>query len=174
MSRPAPRARPIAVWPGVLAALLLVGVGVVGVRDFIVDRGWVGGTPWVTTVVADLDGQRPHVWVVIVAVVAVLLGLLILFAGLKRARRTHVGVQVDADLWLSRGALAELAQSVAHRQEGVVSATAEVRRGRKVGVSVVARDDAPVVLATIESAVEDALGDLTPYSYVISVREVTS
>ena len=53
---------------GVLLALLLLGAGVVGVRDGAVGAGWLHGAYWTRSAAQHIDGLTPQVWMIPVGV----------------------------------------------------------------------------------------------------------
>lgn len=127
---------------GVVAALALVGVAVVAVRDLAVSQGWAGGEPWLADGVRGLDGLEPTPAVLAVATAVGVLGLLLVLAGLLPAKRRHVPAPEAAHLWSSPSALAEVSRSAVDRAEGVVAArVVRASRGRVV-LDVVTRDRA--------------------------------
>ncbi|PKH44250.1 hypothetical protein SAMN05192575_102284 [Nocardioides alpinus] len=129
----APLARHRAVAIGIVLALGLVAVGVVAVRDLAVAEGWATGEPWLADGLRSLDGLGPTDGVLAVATLAALLGLLLMYAGLRPAARRHVASGEVEQLWSNPSALAEVARSAADRAPGVVSArTARARKGRVV------------------------------------------
>ncbi len=115
---PGPRARPATAWLGMLAALLLIGVGVVLVQEAL-SRWGVVGASWLGSFLETLDGTRAGTWTVPAGVALVLLGLLVLVVALKPRRRTHVRVAGDADLWMTPAALTALARDAAEGVPGV-------------------------------------------------------
>lgn len=129
----APLARHRAVAIGIVLALVLVAVGVVAVRDLAVAQDWAAGEPWLAEELRSLDGLEATDGVLAVASVAGLLGLLLVYAGIRPAARRHVASPEVPQLWSSPSALAEVARSAADRAPGVVSArTARARTGRVV------------------------------------------
>lgn len=129
----APLARHRAVAIGIIIALGLVAVGVIAVRDLAVTQGWATGEPWLAEGLRSLDGLEATDGILAVATVAALLGLLLMYAGIRPAARRHVASGEVDQLWSSPSALAEVARSAADRAPGVVSArTARARKGRVV------------------------------------------
>jgi hypothetical protein len=147
---PAPRALPAAAWLGPLAALVLVGIGVVLGQEAL-SRWGVVGRSWLGVALEDVDGMRAGTWAVPAGVVLVLLGLLLLVATFKPRRRTHVRVDGEADLWMSPTALAALARDAAEGVPGVarvsVSASTTTVRLRA------AAEDPDRVASAVEEAV---------------------
>ncbi|MCY7402928.1 MAG: DUF6286 domain-containing protein [Nocardioides sp.] len=160
VERVVPRTRPAAAGLAALVDVLWIALAVVAVRELAVTQGWATGEAWLPDVLERLDGRTADVLtavvggVLVVLVVLVVLGQLALYVALKPGRTTHLATTTDADLWLTRGALAALAHAVVDRQPGVVSVHAEPTR-RRVTLHVVAREDR----AGLEQRVRAALGE---------------
>jgi hypothetical protein len=151
---PGPRALPAASWLGPLAALVLIGVGVVLGQEALFRWGVVD-TSWLGSLLTGLDGMRAGSWTVPAGVVLVLLGLVLLFLALKPRRRTHVRVDGDADLWMSPTALAALARDAAEGVPGVARVSVS---GSPSAVRVRAGAEHPDgVAAAVEEAVRSRL-----------------
>ena len=124
-----PRRRPAATLPALLLAVLLVGVAVVGVHDLITAEGWTSGRPWLGSLADELDGRGPTLASTVVGVLVALLGLALLWTALRPARRTHQATPMDdGDVWISKRAVARLAEQAAERTTGIESARVDVRR----------------------------------------------
>lgn len=129
-----PRRRPAATAPALLVALVLVGLGVLGVHDLLAARGGLGGRPWLSSLADDLDGLTPTWWTTALGVVVALIGLALLWIALRPARRTHQATSMDdGDVWISKRAVGRLAEQAAVRTAGIESAAVDVRR-RKIVV----------------------------------------
>lgn len=169
--RDRPRARPAAAGLGVLVALGMVALGVVGVHELAVDRGWSRGSAWLPSLLDSLDGTTAGTATSVVGAVVAVLGLLVVLLALRPGRVTHVPTTGRHEVWLSRGAVAALAAATTDRQEGVVTATAEPAR-RRVRLTVVARSGRDAV----EQRVREALAAASPTGerVDVTVREVAS
>ena len=60
---PAPVAAPVAGYVGTVLALLMLGAGVIALRDGAVSAGWLDGRPFTTTFVGWLDGLSFAPWI---------------------------------------------------------------------------------------------------------------
>ncbi|WP_137292876.1 DUF6286 domain-containing protein [Nocardioides dongxiaopingii] len=170
--RTPPRARPVAALAAPVLALALVAVAVVAVRDLLVDRGRVGGTPWSRDLVDAADGLTASTALTVAGLAAAVVGLLLVVAALLPGRRTHLRGSAAADLWVSPGALAALAQTVADRSPGVVSAATTRVGRRRVTVEVVAREGEPGVRDAVRAALDDGPGALTAATVGVRLQEV--
>lgn len=166
-----PRDRPAAAGLGVVVAIGMVALAVVGIHDLAVDRGWARGSAWIPPVVDGFDAWSAGTAATVLGGVAVVLGLVVVLLSLRRGRVSHVAASGGRDLWLSRGASAALLQATADRQSGVVSARATATR-RRIDVTVVARG--PV--ADVESRVRSALDarTVTDQRVDLTVKEAGS
>jgi len=114
---------------GLILAVLVIAVGVVGVHDAVVGAG-ASGTPWIDAVVKALNGLRPAFWLVPVGVALVLLGLWLLLTALRPRPRTAIALQARTGVFLRPRDVATLARNAAQDVDGVTSAkvTAGPRR----------------------------------------------
>jgi putative Mn2+ efflux pump MntP len=167
-----PRATPATVPAAVVVALLLIGLAVVAVRDLVVAQGWSTGTPWLLSLARSLDGLTASIGVVVAGVVLVLVGLLVLWLGLKPARRTHLEGRTDADLWLTPAALAALARAAADRSAGVISAEAGSVGRRKITIDVLTRGEAATVTREVEAALDDTVRGLAATTIAVRTKEI--
>ena len=103
-----PRARPAAAGLGVLVAVGLVAVAVVGVHELAVDRGWASGSSWVSSLLDGLDGRTADTATAVLGSAVAVIGLLVLLLAIRPGRVTHVPTTGGHDLWLSRGAVGAL------------------------------------------------------------------
>lgn len=147
-----PKARATSTAIGILAALLVLALGVVGLQEWLSGIGWVDEDGWVSRVIATLDEQRPEAWMIVVAVPAALIGVWLVLVALKPRSRTHLPAPGGLDLWATPAALAAIAQNAADRQPGVVSAIARPGR-RRIDVEV-RTDRSP---SEVESQVHEAV-----------------
>lgn len=156
-----PRARPGATPVAVLLALGLVALAVVGIHDLAAARGWSDGAPWVPDLVDRLDGLTASAAVVALSVAAAVVGLLLVLVALAPARRTHLPVDGDHDVWVSPAAVGALARAAADRAPGVISAETTRTTRRRVTVEVVTQRDETEVTAGVRAAVDGSLVGLT-------------
>lgn len=169
--RTPPKASPVAVWVAIIIALLLIALAVVAVRDLATTQGWIRGTAWSTSLVKPLDGLTASTAVVIVAVLIGLVGLWVVWLSLKPARRTHVRANVDEDVWFTRAAVAALAQNVADRTPGVISADA-TRRGRTITIDVATGQNRHDVESRVHDALAQQIDGLTNSRFTLRTKEV--
>jgi Family of unknown function (DUF6286) len=156
-----PRARPAAAIVAALIAVGLIALGAVGIHDLLADQGAIESRSWTRGLLDGLDGLTANPAVVLGAVLAVLVGLWLLWISLRPGRRTHLRAPTtDADLWVSRGALAALARERAERIAAVTSADARARRS---GIQLNARtNQSGELTGTIAEAVNTHLDGLAP------------
>ncbi len=94
--RLAPRSIAASTVTGVLIALALTAVGAVAIRDAV-----TSDTEWIGTALGWLGNAHWQWWLWPAAVVAALVGLVLLVAAVKPRRRTHV--PVGDGVWVPRG-----------------------------------------------------------------------
>lgn len=164
-----PTARPSATRVVALYALLGIALGVVAVRDLAVAQGWAAGKPWYESAIEGLDGLSAGAATTAVGVAIGAIGVVALICALLPARRTHDRTDATPGLWVSRPAIATLAEHAAERTPGVYEASAAVRR-RRVMVRVAGSE--PETARRVEDSVKRALDGLTDRRIVVRRREV--
>lgn len=148
---------PVGVGPatpiGVLLSLVVIGLGVVAIRDTLVAAGALGGTAWTTAALESVDGLEPATWLLPLGVVAALLGLVLLVTALRPRPRTSVALEAQTGVFISPGDVAKLATNAAEGVAGVISASTSATR-RKVRVHVRTTGDSSTAQAVREAVKE--------------------
>jgi len=121
---------------GLMLAVAVVALGVVGVHDALVAAGTVNATPWIDAVVSPFSDLTPGVWLLPAGVALVALGLSLLLTALRPRPRTAIALNARTGVFLRPRDVAKLARSAAQDVDGVTSA--KVTAGRRK-VAVVAR-----------------------------------
>lgn len=179
--RTPPKARPGSASVSVLLALVLIGVAVVAVRDLAVSQGWSAGSPWTLSLVERIDGLGASTALAIGGIAIAVVGLLLVLLAVKPAPVTHLRTETgqaggatdeDADLWLSKAAVAAVARGVADRVSGVISAEASRARGRSITVEVVTSQDAATVSQRVQHAIDARVQGLTRATIRVRTKEV--
>lgn len=130
-----PRGFPGVVVLGVLWALVLIALGVVAGHDALSYAGALAGDPWIERALTGVEGTQAAYWFVVVAVIAIAVGLVLLASAIRP--RAHLGLAVRAEtgvFLLDRG-LQRLAAATAEDVDGVDWAKTSSRR-RKLRVDV--------------------------------------
>lgn len=120
---------------GLLLALLVVGIGVLGVQAALVAAGLLTGKPWLTWALQRPDGVTPAGWLLPAGVVLALIGLWLLLTALRPRPRTAVAVEAVTGVFLRPRDLSRLAVAAADNVDGVQDAHASATR-RKVTVRI--------------------------------------
>ena len=160
---PMPAAKPpVGVGPvpfvGAVLALVLVAVGLAGIRDALVAIGAVEGEPWIDSVVDTVDGWQPQFWLVPAGIALVLLGVWLILVALRPRSRTGVAVRAATGVFLRTGDVERLAARAASDVDGVLSARSSASH-RKVEVRVAVTGGANTA-DRVRTAVQDALQPL--------------
>lgn len=113
---------------GLVLALLLVALGVVGVHDALLAAGALSGTPWIHAVARPLNELTPAVWLVPIGIALVLLGLWLLLTALRPRPRTAIALDATTGVFLRPRDVARLARNAAQGVAGVTSVKASARR----------------------------------------------
>lgn len=175
-SKNPPRSSPIAAITAVVIAVLFITLAVVGIHDLAVTQKWATGQSWSRAAIDGINGVTRADWVVPLAVVALLLGLVMLLMSLAPRRTTHRHVpssEGSIDVWIVPAALGKLARGAAEDAPGVLTAHSKVssRRIRLMVRSTPGVDEA----RTVERAgelVAARIGRLSDLPVKVSVREV--
>jgi len=150
-----PTATPAAAPWAVLLALVVLALGVVGIRDALVAAGAFGGSSWTKNTANAIDGLTARTWMIPAGIGLAVLGLWWLLAALKPRKRTEISLTGTPGAWMRPADLARLVQPTVENVEGVVSAsTSATLRTVTVKATTTARDSAEV-----RTAVTEAVGD---------------
>ncbi|KQT91527.1 hypothetical protein ASG49_10920 [Marmoricola sp. Leaf446] len=143
-----------------LVALGLIALGAVGVQALLSSTGAISQAPWTTSAVDAVDGTASDTPVVlVVAVVAILLGLLVLPIAFKRRPRKAIELDATTGVRLRTGDLSRVAKAAVEGTDGVtdVDVRASRRKLRVVATSVAAKDRDAAIRSDIESRLQPTL-----------------
>lgn len=143
-----------------LIAIGLVALGAVGVQALLSSTGAITQGPWTTAAVDAVDGLASDSPVVlVVAVVAVVLGLLVLPIAFKRRPRKALELDAATGVRLRTHDLTRLARAAVEGADGVtdVRVTSTRRRLRVVATSVAAKDRNGAITSDIEHRLQPTL-----------------
>lgn len=157
-----PAALPAAVAVGILAALGVMVVGAVGVRETLVSTGVVSGTSWLEWLFGKAEVLKPVDWMIFAGIAALLVGSWILLATFRPRKATHLAVgEPAAGVWIGRRDAARLAAESARAIDSVTRAKAAAKR-RKLRVSATTFGDAERVREELAATVHQRLQAITP------------
>lgn len=165
-----PRAVPTAAYTGALIAVLLIGVGAVGIHDGVVAAGWISGRSWTGAAIDSIDGLSPAGAMIPAGIVAALIGLWLVLTSLSPRRKKAVDIDSATALFIEPSDIARISSITAESVSGVLSARTSATR-TKVTIQVETTGDAATPGA-VADAVRTALTSLTPVPKV-SVRTRT-
>lgn len=143
---------------GLLLALGVILLGVVGLQAGAAAAGLMRTRPWLTRAVEGVQGLRPLGWAPLVAVVLLIVGLWLLVIALRPRPKTGVPLDARTGVFLRPKDIASLAQDAADDIDGVTSADASASRG-KVRVHVKSTSGTAVADA-VQQAVTQRLAPL--------------
>lgn len=115
---------------GLLLALLLAALGVVGIQEALVRSGAVGAGSWTSAALDAVDGVEAAGWMVPVFGVLVILGLLILPVVVMRRPRKTVTLAARTGVYLRTGDLGRIADSLVDGTDGVLDVHSSATRRR--------------------------------------------
>ncbi|GLP78393.1 hypothetical protein TUM20983_55030 [Mycobacterium antarcticum] len=174
----APVAAPSAGYVGTVIALVLLGAGIVALRDTAVLAGWLDGQPFTTTAIEGIDGLTVSWWTSPVGILAILIGAWWVYAALRPRRRTAIPVAADTSVWISPANLARIASAAAQSVPGVLDARSSAGL-RKIVVTAQTTSDEDVskdgkqIKKAIAEAVGDTVNDFLATPLKVSVRTRT-
>lgn len=146
---------------GAVLALILIGIGVVGVRDALVSTGLRTGRSWIDSSVDSLHHSPPQWWMVPVGGLSLLIGLWLLITALRPRPRTAARLRSRTGVFVRPRDIGRLAAGAAEDVDGVARAGAKAtRRSVKVSATVTGVD--PAIDAAVQQAVEDRLSGFEP------------
>lgn len=139
-------------------ALLLIALGVVAVRDALVEAGALGGISWTKSTIDWFDGSGPTAGVVAVSLAAIVLGLILLVPVFWRRPRKAVALDSQTGVFLRTPDLAKIAREATRDIDGVTDVHARASRRKLVVVvqTITAKDEAH----EIRNAVTDQLAQM--------------
>lgn len=143
---------------GLLAGLVLLGLGTVAVHDVLVTTGVLDRPRWIDWTVQRVDGWRASTGLLIAGTLIGLFGLLLLLLALRPRRKRSLALDAEAGVYLSRRHLARLVAAGVEQLDGVDSAEVSVK-GRRVAVRtrVLPGVDADGVRRATEATVREQL-----------------
>ena len=117
--RKSPRARG---WMFILGLIFLAG-GAVGIRELLLETDTISGPSWLQPIIDWLSHAHWVQMFLIIAVIALILGLIILIASLRPRTKTHILIDNEASLWMRPVDIARACSARAKDQRGVLNAT---------------------------------------------------
>ena len=154
----APVAVPAAGYVGTLIALLVLGLGVIALRDSAVAAGWLDGQPFLVAAIGWIDGLGFDWWMIPVGVLSIVVGAWWILVALRPRRHTAVAVKAASGVWIGPADLARLASHAAETVPGVTGARSSATLRRiTVTADATPSDDDPGLDAAVTAAVRNAV-----------------
>ncbi|MDG4663103.1 DUF6286 domain-containing protein [Mycobacterium sp. 236(2023)] len=156
---PRPAATAGASYVGAALAVVVTGLGALGIREALIATGWVSGGTWVADAVAAVDGAAPPTWLPVAAIGAALLGVALIVVAVKPRRKHAVPAQSGTAVYVDLSGVARVASAAAEAVPGVVSArTTASKRTLTVRCEVTGKSDAELKDAIARAATEELAG----------------
>ncbi|CCQ15330.1 putative uncharacterized protein [Rhodococcus sp. AW25M09] len=150
-----PTAGPAAMPVALLFGFALLGVAFVAGREFFIAHGSIGGSPWIADAVSWVAELHWQSWMIAAAVGSAVIGLFLVFIGVKPRTRTHSGLgESSSTVWATPTDIARLCSAAAQSHSRVSVAHTVVTR-KKIEVRV--ERDAAFDVDGIDAAVREAL-----------------
>ncbi|MCD2107735.1 DUF6286 domain-containing protein [Rhodococcus erythropolis] len=156
VAAPVPLATPGSAFTGFLIAAAVLALGVVGIRDALVDLGAITGSHWISGAFEYVDGLAYQGWMLPAGIAAVVLGLWFVILGFKPRRKTANALVGVVDTWIDPADVAAIASVRVESLTNVRSASSHATR-RKLEVKASVTPDGA---ATAESEIRAVLGNL--------------
>lgn len=166
--------------PGVILALVAVGLGVVGIHDAIIhwtrSGSWdlisISGPTWTGRAIRSIENLTPHLWMSFAGVAVALLGIWLVVLALKPRRVRGVAVSSSTYMWVEHAGIGRLAVGAAAQVPGVRSARGSAGR-RRVDVTVEAGGgDTQQLAASVRDAIAARLAPLAKAPRItVSVKQ---
>lgn len=173
-----PRTTPVAAVTGLLVAIALIALAVVGIHDLLVTQGWAGGQAWARGAIDGINHSTRADWVIPLAVLALLIGVLLLMVSVKPRRTTHQLMPDDddsADVWMAPAALSQLAKAASEDVPGVLQADPKVSRRRiRVSLQTTPGADQEQISQTATDQIHDRIGDLSDLPVKVYTQEASA
>lgn len=150
-------------WVAQLAALTMILLGVVGIQEALARTGIISQPPWIGEALTAVDGVRSDApWIVVVAVLLVVAGLLLLPMALARRPRKALTLRAGTGVYLRTADLARIAESALQGTEAVTATS--VRASRRsllvVASTIAASDRNSAITQDVRSRLEPTLATL--------------
>lgn len=157
-------------WIGQFFAILLIVVGVIGIREAVLAAGWTSGSSWFGSVARRANSGFGHsIWLLLIGIVAVLVGIALVVSALRPRPRKTLALASETGVFLTRGGIQNVVHRCAADVDGVTAVRVDASR-RRVVVRVTATEPDSVGPA-VEAAVAHRLQALTtPPAVVIRMR----
>jgi len=157
-------------WIGQFFAILLIMVGVIGVREAVLAARWTSGSSWFDSVARRASsGFGQSAWLLSIGIVAVFIGIALVVSALRPRPKRTLALASETGVFLTRRGIQNYVHRCADDVDGVTAVRVDASR-RRVVVRVTATDPESVGPA-VDAAVSQALLALTiPPAVVIRTR----
>jgi len=137
---------------GVLFSLLLIALGVIGIREALIYTDVINGAYWIGDLFKRIDGLRIASWMLLAGVLLFVIGLHFIVTGLSRRKRLGWTVTATEPVFVTPTAATSTALAAARRVDGVLDVVAQAKPKRVTfSAKATATDD------TVRSSVEQAI-----------------
>lgn len=155
-----PVAAPAATGVSVVLAVGVIALGIVAIRDALIDGGAIAGTPWIAPALGHLDGLTAQTWMLPAGLAVAVVGALLIIAALKPRKRTHQPLKTQ-DTWIAGRDISRVARGAATNVTGIAAATVSgSARQLTVEVTPLAGFDSTGLAETVRTNVSHALAPL--------------
>lgn len=167
--------------PGIILAIVAIGIGVVGIHDGLVywtrSGSWdlisLHGATWTGAAIHWVENLTPQLWMTFAGAALALVGIWLIVLALKPRRVRGVAVTSSTYMWVEHSGVGRLAVAAAAQVPGVRSARGSAGR-RKVDVTVEAGSggDSQQLATSVRDAIAARLAPLTKAPKItVSVKQ---
>lgn len=166
--------------PGIILAIVAIGVGVVGVHDALVywtrSGSWdlisLHGATWTGATIRWVENLTPALWMTFAGAAVALVGIWLIVLALKPRRVRGVAVTSSTYMWVEHSGVGRLAVMAAAQVPGVRSAKGSAGR-RNVSVTVeVGSGDSQQLATSVRDAIATRLAPLAKAPKItVSVKQ---
>ena len=144
---------------GLIFAVLVIGLGVVGVHDTLTRTGLAQGAGWIDASLSPLHRLEPTWWMAPAGFVVLIVGAWAVLTALRPRPRTAIALRAQTGVLLRPRDVAQIARRAVEDVDGVISAKVSATR-RAINVAVRATTTAGLA-PQVDQAVKTALSALS-------------
>lgn len=126
---------------GLLLALGLMALGVVGIQEALVRSEAISDTSWTSTALTRADGVRSATWMLVAFIALIVVGVLLLLVALRRRPRKTLTLTANTGVYLRTRDLSRIVESRLDGTDSITHASARTTR-KKLRITVTTVDAA--------------------------------
>ncbi|MCW4351902.1 DUF6286 domain-containing protein [Hoyosella sp. YIM 151337] len=164
-----PLSAPAARYFALAVGAVLIVLGAIGIRDYLIVREILPGDVWITPALDAVLAAVWHPWMYAVAGTTLVIGVFCLLAAVLPRRKTHRRLTTADPAWMRPTDIARRCSALAREVSGVTSARTEVTRKRATVTVMALNPGAPGLAQAVKDRVTSGL-DLLESPLQVKVR----